>query len=132
MATSGRGWMGARRVMVVAALVAAGVLGGITVARATLTTTSVSAHGVSAVKFVSQAGEITVTAPSPTSGWVNVPGAAVTITVPASTSAVLLAHFDAYAGCAAPGSGPPTCGLRITVNGTPMNPDDGTDALMMG
>jgi hypothetical protein len=112
------------------AVVVVGVIGGVAVARATLTTTSVSAHGVTAVKFVSQAGRVTVTAPLPTSGWVNVPGASATLSIPASTSAVLLAHFDAYAGCAAPGNGPPTCGLRVVVNGVAMNPDDGADVLM--
>jgi hypothetical protein len=122
--------MQARRMVAVAALVTAGALGGIAVARATLTTTSVSAHGVAAVKFVSQSGRVTVTAPSPTSGWVNVPGASATLIIPASTKAVLLAHFDAFAGCAALGNGPPTCGLRVTVNGIPMNPDDGADVLM--
>lgn len=111
-------------------LVAVGVFGGIAVAQATLTTTSVSAHGLTAVKFVSQSGRVTVTAASPTSGWVNVPGASATLVVPAATKAVLLAHFDAYAGCAAPGNGPPTCALRVTVNGVPMNPDDGADVLM--
>jgi hypothetical protein len=115
-------------IILAAALVGAGAVVG--VAEAVTSTQSVTGKAVSGVRFVSQAGMIRVDGQAQTSNWVDIPGATATVTIPASTNGVLLANFDAFSVCSAPGSGPPTCGWRITVNGQPMNPDNGSDAVM--
>jgi hypothetical protein len=102
------------------------------VAYAVVTTVTVSGKATSAVKFVSQAGRIEVDGQPATDTWVNVPGAAATMTIPSLQKGLLIASFDAFSVCSAPGNGPPACGVRIIVNGQPMNPDDGSDAIMTG
>ena len=115
----------------VAAAVAIGVLAVAGVATAVTTLTSVSGKTLAQTRFVSQAGMIRVDGQPQTSNWTDIPGATATITIPSTQAGgVLLASFDAFTVCSAPGSGPVSCGWRIAVNGQPMNPDDGTDTVI--
>jgi len=120
-----------RITILVTAVVGVGTLAVVGVAMAVTTLTSVSGKTLTQTRFVSQAGMIRVDGQPQTSNWTDIPGATTTVTIPSTqTGGVLVASFDAFTVCSAPGNGPVGCGWRIAVSGQPMNPDDGTDTVI--
>jgi hypothetical protein len=99
------------------------VLGGATVALSAGTLSSASAGNVTAVKVVRDANpyDPEETGGPPVSTFGDIPGASVTMTVPAGTKALLLARFSATSTCVGPDG--TWCGVRIVINGIEAKPN---------
>jgi hypothetical protein len=91
------------------------------------TTTTIAGKGVTQVKVVrsTQPNTIARNANTP-AAWFDLPGATTTITVPASTSAHILARFSAEATAGGDG---PNGSVRILINGVEAKPDAGMEAV---
>lgn len=112
----GRTGSGRRRVATLAAvggLVVGLVLGGAAVAYSAGTLTTAQGNTLTQVKVVRDANPAETTSTS----FVDVPGATVTMTVPAGTKALILARFSASSTCVGPIT-PAGCFVRVLVNGT--------------
>src|SRR5689334_4424310 len=110
----GRGG-GRRRTAVLAAvagLVVGVVVGGSAVAYSAGTLTSAQGNTLTQVKVVRDANPAETTSTS----FVDVPGATITITVPAGTKALILARFSASSTCPGPVADA-SCFVRILING---------------
>jgi hypothetical protein len=112
--------MHSRKIWRVAAVVFALGLAGTLVSTAVAATTITrSARTLTRVKLVHSNTGTSTTSPT----WVDVPGAATSITVPScgrSTCAVILARFSAQAVCANS-----RCWVRILINGKEADPTGG-------
>jgi hypothetical protein len=102
------------------ALVATGVVAGIASGADSVQT--IQSGGISQIKVKTGAGPLTVGDPAhPVTGWIPIPGASATISVPTGKQAVFIARLSAHTLCQYRYD----CDVRITVNGTPMQPDNG-------
>ena len=111
-----------RRVLIYAttALIGTGLVAA--VAAGADSVQSLQAGGVSQVKVKTGPGPLTIGDPAhPLTGWIPIPNASATITVPAGKQAVFVARLSAHTLCQYRYD----CDVRITVNGTAMQPDDG-------
>lgn len=57
----------------------------------------------------------------------SVPDARVTLTVGKLQKNLVIARFNAESSCTGPADQAAWCSVRLLLNGTPMNPDAGTD-----
>ncbi|HUR77270.1 MAG TPA: hypothetical protein VMZ22_04925 [Acidimicrobiales bacterium] len=101
----------------VAVAVFAGAVFGCGVAFAAATTYAAGPVNKVAVVTSDTTSQVTSTS------FVEVPRAAVTITVPSGTTALLIARFTAQSMCG--GAGSSVCSVRIVDNGTEMEPVSG-------
>jgi hypothetical protein len=110
-----------RSLTVIAAAVAFGVVAH--AAYAAILTTSVVGKGVTQVKVVRQQDNDDLVL-THSAAFVDLTGASTTITVPSSTTAILLIRFTGYSQCQGnPSLGGSICSVRILVDGQPVTPD---------
>ena len=100
-------------------LVATVALGSAVAALRLQAATTLSGRAVTAVKVVSDAAESSTLS----STFMDIPGATVTIKVPAATQALLLVRFSGESRCDI--SFPATCAVRVLVNGVEAQPSRG-------
>jgi hypothetical protein len=92
-------------------------------AYAAITTTSVTGKAVTQVKVVRQQDDDDLVL-THSAAFVNLPGASATISVPSSTTALLLIRFSGYSQCQGnPSLGGSTCSVKVLVDGQPVSPD---------
>src|SRR5262249_21654060 len=116
----GGGVMTRRRMMLIAALAAVGVGVGSQAALATITgTQSAAGQQPTYVSIVRGANSTAATG----SSWVDVPGAATTVTVPSCHKGMLMARFSGESACV--GTGVETCSVRVLIGGAEAAPATG-------
>jgi hypothetical protein len=103
-----------------AALIATGLVAGIASGADSVQT--IQSGGVGQVKVKTGAGPLTIGDPAhAVSGWIPITGASETISVPTGKQAVFIARLSAHTLCQYRYD----CDVRITVNRTAMQPDNG-------
>jgi hypothetical protein len=103
-----------------AALIATGLVAGIASGADSVQT--IQSGGVGQVKIKTGAGPLTIGDPAhAVSGWIPITGASETISVPTGKQAVFIARLSAHTLCQYRYD----CDVRITVNRTAMQPDNG-------
>jgi len=102
------------------ALIAAGLVAGIASGADSVQT--IQSGGISQIKIKTGTGPLTIGDPAhPVTGWIPITGASETITVPTGKQAMFIARLSAHTLCQYRYD----CDVRITVNGTAMQPDNG-------